>query len=356
MFEYHVRAAALPQATCCFKTEYHGFALADRKRTWSLQLLLIEETGRPLGSFRPDIVYARALCDPVVFWPPKRSNKGSRQRRRRPAPEALGDDEHSTDTEDRDDDPDSGAEDDPHDNVEDAWLDEISDLLEEVTDNDILCPDGFSDAPAEEAPDSEQDEEGSGIEAESGDPGETAAEEELVGPFGPDPEKHMDPIGEDREAGGTIPDLGSPTVVEVAPPAGAATVSSASSSSAARIIRESAEISCEVPGGRITYYKSKDSYQAVCSNPAHSNCVMTKTCRASAALARYGQGRPLGFLAAWLNNNQQPTKFNHWQVAPNFQDRKLHRLQLAATDGGRLLLAKERQQREDSDIEPHDVP
>ena len=61
------------------------------------------------------------------------------------------------------------------------------------------------------------------------------------------------------------------------------------------------DISCaccriEVPGGQLIYYEGDTRFTAVCDNPMHGSCVLT----------RYGsirskmKGRPCAMMAAWL--------------------------------------------------------
>lgn len=56
---------------------------------------------------------------------------------------------------------------------------------------------------------------------------------------------------------------------------------------AARAQRRSAEATCHMPGGSVSYYKSKSSFEAVCENRAHGRCVATRT-SASRGLAADG--------------------------------------------------------------------
>eukprot|EP00971_Amphidinium_carterae_P309679 6154355-Amphidinium_carterae.2 len=71
-------------------------------------------------------------------------------------------------------------------------------------------------------------------------------------------------------------------------------------------LRGMADSTHYVAGGRISFYSSKNAFEAICSNPAHGKpgtCNMTRTCRGrikngeETAVA----GRPIGFLAMWLS-------------------------------------------------------
>ena len=64
----------------------------------------------------------------------------------------------------------------------------------------------------------------------------------------------------------------------------------------------------ELPGlGDIRYYADRSVLQAKCANPLHGDCRITRTTKphpsnAGVHTARGGQGRPLGFLTAWLQS------------------------------------------------------
>jgi hypothetical protein len=80
--------------------------------------------------------------------------------------------------------------------------------------------------------------------------------------------------------------------------------------------------------GVIIYYDDvvtgKKFFEAKCTNrAAHGRCVKTKTAKASAAVA--AQGRPLGFLVCWLEQNHQPNKPLHLVHKPSRDDRRAAR-------------------------------
>lgn len=64
------------------------------------------------------------------------------------------------------------------------------------------------------------------------------------------------------------------------------------------------------PWGKITYYASKRSFEAICRNPAHGKCVLTRS--AKGRKAEPLGGRPLGFMAAWLQQGHVASKEAHW--------------------------------------------
>lgn len=113
-----------------------------------------------------------------------------------------------------------------------------------------------------------------------------------------------------------------------------------------------------VPGGKLSCYSGRAIVEAVCSNPAHGKCVMTRTLMASSTPGRAGQGRPLGFLAAWLAAGlDAPTKAVHWAASGVAKsNRQAARSALRAAPGGDALLSLERVRREGEDSEPDEVP
>lgn len=64
------------------------------------------------------------------------------------------------------------------------------------------------------------------------------------------------------------------------------------------------------PWGKITYYASKRSFEAICRNPAHGKCVLTRSAKGRKTEPR--GGRPLGFMAAWLQQGHVASKEVHW--------------------------------------------
>lgn len=111
--------------------------------------------------------------------------------------------------------------------------------------------------------------------------------------------------------------------------------------------------------GKIAFYESKNSFEAVCRNPAHGKCVLTRTAKARATAA--GQmpkgGRPLGQMAAWLEQGGLPDKAAHWAAAvvnPSRAARSAARAAMA--QNGPELLAFERPRNEalGEESEPED--
>ena len=121
-----------------------------------------------------------------------------------------------------------------------------------------------------------------------------------------------------------------------------------------------------VEGGKVTYYETaaRSFFVAECSNKKHGRCVRTKTAigyMADIPRSRKGQGRPLGYLCAWLRKGPSlGSKAKHWEAGeePTRAERiaarnKLKGLVSADAAG---LLAAEWPRTADSDSEPEVVP
>lgn len=119
--------------------------------------------------------------------------------------------------------------------------------------------------------------------------------------------------------------------------------------------------------GRIAYYEypvsGRKIFQATCGNKAHKGCQKTRSAKEDAA--KPAQGRPLGFLVAWLlQSDDWETKGGHFLVdvaqpglAPNQDARSVARA-IAHIDfvGFADLEEKERDPRDGEDVEPELCP
>ena len=126
-----------------------------------------------------------------------------------------------------------------------------------------------------------------------------------------------------------------------------------------------ASIKCDLGMGYITYYFNTAVFEATCTHPDHISpdgaylCRRTRTARASTHVARAGQGRPIGLLAAWLLECPDDS---YWHAHLYFLDtltlemRQHAREQVSITPGGDALLAMERAQRDGEGPEPDSVP
>ena len=85
-------------------------------------------------------------------------------------------------------------------------------------------------------------------------------------------------------------------------------------------------VRCRHPGvaGRLTFYPKKRAFEAVCGCLAHGKCVRTRTVNAYEKLP--AQGRPLGFLVAWLEAAESAgSRFMHDCCYPTAEQRRAAR-------------------------------
>jgi len=114
-----------------------------------------------------------------------------------------------------------------------------------------------------------------------------------------------------------------------------------------------------VDGGTISFYPSKNVFEARCNNPLHGSCVLTRSGWGLGATTRRrakGFGRPLGLLSSWLSAGVAcGSKAEHWQeehTKPHHHIRQMSRLVLESLPGAGELLAHERPREGDEDEEP----
>ena len=111
-------------------------------------------------------------------------------------------------------------------------------------------------------------------------------------------------------------------------------------------------IRVEVPGhGALIYYTSSNVIQAHCRRDGHSDCWRERTC---AAGRRKGQGRPLGFLTAWLLQGAariSGQEHVHRSRATH-AERVAGREHLATLEGSGQLFDKERERVDGEPEEP----
>jgi hypothetical protein len=111
-----------------------------------------------------------------------------------------------------------------------------------------------------------------------------------------------------------------------------------------------------LPHGTITFYQKKNTFVADCVlHGKKPKCCRTRTANAS---DRGGaQGRPLGFLCAYLMHHGGPdveAPADHYELASgiSFEERVAARCALNALPGAGFLLDKERHQRPGEGPEP----
>ena len=110
-----------------------------------------------------------------------------------------------------------------------------------------------------------------------------------------------------------------------------------------------------LPGGSITWYRYSSDFVVVCRMHA-GQCRKHKSSRAYAR--RPAQGRPLGWMAAWLElHAEHPTAEEHKLCChPTLDQRQSARARLAALPSSVGLLSKERDLREGEGDEPIECP
>lgn len=175
---------------------------------------------------------------------------------------------------------------------------------------------------------------------------------------------------QDAEFGDALardPEVGAALVEEAphyeAPPAGAGAtdVAPAAASQVHNAdhydMGEAAESAFHGEGGTIIYYARSGNFSAVCDNPLHGRCILTRTSKPSRSAARAGQGRPLGHLAAWLAcNDQVGGHAEHMSFVPSHVERVHWRGLYRDSAGWRYLETCERGRREGESSEPEMVP
>lgn len=126
--------------------------------------------------------------------------------------------------------------------------------------------------------------------------------------------------------------------------------------------RGKANVTVVFPWGKISYYASKQAFEAICRNPRHGTCVLTRAARAKAGKSgeRFPGGRPIGFMAAWLQQGQVASKQAHWApevLEASHAARRAGRRFVKDAHNGPQLLGFERPKMVDAgeNFEPEDL-
>jgi len=109
------------------------------------------------------------------------------------------------------------------------------------------------------------------------------------------------------------------------------------------------------PAGSIVWYKSHNDFYARCDDPRHrGGGPACRKVRTAAPGTKAGQGRPCGWLAAWLLGHMEyEDREAHFRLCdPDLEMRLYARGVLQASEAGRLLLACERPKADDESSEP----
>ena len=117
-----------------------------------------------------------------------------------------------------------------------------------------------------------------------------------------------------------------------------------------------------VPGGEIHLYRatahSKKRFIAFCDTHKKNKCTMQRSAEEHAKGTNSAQGRPLGFLMAWLKDGLD-NDYEHHHECSRFQgydERCEGRVVLGGTPGGAALISEERPQRDGEGVEPIECP
>lgn len=267
----------------------------------------LEDSCVPIGIMQPDVVLAHPLpsfASDFKLWPSGRSTAPR-------YPPSRGDARSETNNEDND-----GNESDP--DADDAGDDDPPDALDEP---DLLAEGGLEDAL------------GGAIDLLSGVFGSAPLAEPAHG----GPEAETPPPQPTEAPAASSSGQGPPASRQMEDMPGVAPAA-----------RRGAAVTFHVEGGSISYYSSKNAFEAVCQEKPHKRCVVTRTCRSKhndADGIPLG-GRPVGFLAAWLGHACQcASKEEHWSQR-RFENPASERLalrkEIEKLPSGRLLLSFER--------------
>ena len=275
--------------------------VAASGRTISVKVYEIEEAPRSLGTFIPEVVPLLPLHGSVEtqIWPRIKRPYPAHQRapkRARPDDDGAGGNKDNAQSE-GDDDADENEPGEPEEDCEDNPFDEFERLMDELGEALIHAAEDVD-----------------GAQAHPHDPPPPP-------PAAPAPVLDAE-VGEPAEP---LPGRGRGRA------------------------RQRAGVSVSFGRGRIVYYCTPQArFEAVCGNPLHGRCVLTRSSNAKPGgsdVAPRG-GRLCGFLAAWLSKSGDvATKAEHWShavMASSYDERLAARAAIAAAEGGADLLANER--------------
>eukprot|EP00971_Amphidinium_carterae_P224133 4447525-Amphidinium_carterae.2 len=138
-------------------------------------------------------------------------------------------------------------------------------------------------------------------------------------------------------------------------PAHAGSLPKAKAKAAPRSFVGCAAVACNIAGGRLAYYDSKECFEATC--PSHKGCKLTRTVHGRVdKTGKAFAGRPLGAMCIWLEQHSVATSKAQHKVrdipAYSHSERVRARRALASDDDHRSLLAFERAKDPGEDSEP----
>ena len=356
------------QQTGEFLSEWEVWQTLDQQSRWTLAFHTIISTEAPIGELQPSLCYVSKtpLQEPATLWPlqtkgrkPRSHPPAKRQRTQKLATSTVQDevllafapglaaedeaiataaplcDESGSEEADE---PAEGGSLDPEGEEEGGSLEELLEaLLDSVGTQE---EEARAIAPVDDLG-AELFGEGHIAEGALGAGEEAANREEVAEP-------PMPQLGPEQPG---VPQVGEPAPADLE---GLPRPKPKPQPAAAQ--RGKADLRCAVPGGTISYYANKHIFQATCSNAGHHRCVMT---RAAAGGTKASQGRPLGFLCAWLHQGQAlASKEEHWNRGqwPDRAARTHHRSLLKDKATGPMMLSLERPKGTGELSEPEDLP
>lgn len=299
------------KAVPVWQTQWEALGNLDRNQKWALRLFRLCEIGPPLATFTLETQEYNEVvgeCPEWVFW--HGPDDSARSRRIRFG--GLGDSKADK----GDDEAGNESEEDAGDAPGDAGREELSDEDGDAIDLWLNSDDGGDGDPlpseGTEEPESP---------AHAGQQQVAASSDEPPPPL----------VGED------MPDR---------------------HQAAQRGSRRDAEVYFMVPGGDIRYYSKLNRFSAVCEHADHTGrCRREKVAHGSNASA--GQGRPLGYLMAWLAAGEKhASRREHmaFETTISFEERAAGRAALRQISGAEQLFAAERPRRPNEGEEPESHP
>lgn len=306
------------QATATFLVDYSALEMAAKYEDIQLSWWKVMSTKHPIANVRPGVLALVPCPDLGVHRLRPASDKRSR---RHPPPPASG----------------HGGHEEPPPALADGAA-ACSDSDEEVEEEHAASEDDMFDAELVALLEEAGGLDFASIALQSADDGASneAGEAGVVG---------HEPTGPAEDA--------PPVAAAVAPPP------PPPPKAAGGAARRGATATVQMPGGSVSFYASKNAFEAVCENRHHGRCVSTRTCRAKGrtAAGHPKGGRPVAFLAAWLGHSEHTaSKEEHWAPECFGADqaaRMALRQEIAASgEAGRSLLGCERPAAEGEPLEP----
>lgn len=298
------------RATPVWQTIWEALAALNLDLQWTVKLFRLDQAFMPLGSFSVEaqdyvVVAEPGLASELPFWSGPGDRRRARARRFRAA---------------------TGATNSGDDDGEEK---------------------GASDGGGGESPQAEA--------AEGGDMD--------VDDFDPFLESDEDDIGVEDAAGASVADaLVAPMqAAPEAPPLPPQPLGPPAqpSGSTGRAGRHEPDVSFLVPGGEIRLYSRTRRFSAFCEQASHGGRCRREKVAYAAGSGRGGQGRPLGYLMAWLNKGElHETQQAHMsmEVVISWAERKEARAMLHNIPGCERVLVGERPRRDDEEDEPESHP